>query len=166
MWSVVEVNIGITCACIPTLKPVVTWAARYLPRRSSIWTSDSKLLSTSRHLLERGPTTERRGNALTGPSNHHSSNLTEFGGESYSQLDIDLGTTPQEEDQFSNFASSPNSESMINLSTKQSIRPLLIINTLCFIIGLAEGNLWDINCKFSILSKMSQLQVRATYALY
>lgn len=52
MWSAVEVNVGITCACVPTLKPLVT---RILPamlvgpnrtRRSSE-EQDSKMTSTA-----------------------------------------------------------------------------------------------------------------------
>ncbi|KAF8849659.1 hypothetical protein BDZ45DRAFT_604026 [Acephala macrosclerotiorum] len=168
MWSIAEVNIGITCACIPTLRPVVSWVANYLPPRTWIWTSRQKFLSTSRQQLERGSTTERPEDALVdGRNNHQAHNGTEPQGERLPQSlqsDINLGAIPSPV--FSDFARSPGLESMVDLSTKQSIRPLIIINTLFFIIGLAEGNLWDLTCKFKVLSKMTQLEMRVTYALY
>ncbi|PVH68438.1 hypothetical protein DL98DRAFT_506849 [Cadophora sp. DSE1049] len=170
MWSLVEVNIGITCACIPTLKPVVSWAANYLQSRSPIWTSSRKLLNTSRQQLERGSTTGwPEDTTVDRRSNQHSNNLTESGGGSFSQflhIDIDLGTIPSSENIFSDLARPPNLESLINLSTKQSIRPLVIINTLCFIIGFTEGTLLDLTCKFRVLTEMTQLQIRVTYAIY
>ncbi|KAH6695940.1 hypothetical protein BKA61DRAFT_563689 [Leptodontidium sp. MPI-SDFR-AT-0119] len=170
MWSLVEVNIGITCACIPTLKPVACWAANYLQSRSSIWTSPRKLLNTSRQQLERGSTTGRpEDTTIDRRSNQHFNNLREPGGGRFSQflhIDINLGTIPSSENIFSDLARSPNLESLINLSTKQSIRPLLIINTLCFIIGFTEGTLLDLTCKFRVLTEMTQLQIRVTYAIY
>lgn len=106
---------------------------------------------------------------VNGRRNQNSHNLTEPEGEVCSpspQVDINFDTIPSSGIYFSDVAKSPNLESIIDLSTKQSIRPLLIINTLCFIIGFAEGNLWDLTCKFKVLSGMSQLEIRVTYALY
>lgn len=173
MWSIVEVNIGITCACIPTLKPVVSWTANHLPLRNCIWTSRIDLFSTSRQQFETeepGSTTEWIEDTLVnGRYNRQADNRTEPEGEHLPQSlqsDIDLGTVQTPGIVVFDFVGSSSLESMIDFSTKQSIRPLIIINTLCFIIGFAEGNLWDLTCKFSALSDMTQLEIRVTYALY
>ncbi|KAH8645570.1 hypothetical protein BGZ60DRAFT_257601 [Tricladium varicosporioides] len=173
MWSIVEANIGIICACIPTLKPAVSWAANHLRLRSWTWNSRQELLSTSRQqfeMEEHESTTKWLEDTLVdGRNNRQADNRTEPEGEHLPQSlqsDIDLGAIQSPGIVFFDFVGSPSLESIIDLSTKQSIRPLIIINTLCFIIGFAEENLWDLTCKFKVLSKMTQLEIRVTYALY
>ncbi|CZR65198.1 uncharacterized protein PAC_15098 [Phialocephala subalpina] len=131
MWSIVEVNIGITCACIPTLKPVVSWAACHLPLRSWIWTSRQELLSTSRQqfeMEERGSTMEWRKDTLVDRrNNRQADNRTEPEGEplpQFLQSDIDLGTTQ------------------------------------------SPGILFGDSVGSSSSGKMTQLEIRVTYALY
>ncbi|KAH8594002.1 hypothetical protein B0O99DRAFT_742261 [Bisporella sp. PMI_857] len=173
MWSIVEVNIGITCACIPTLKPVVSWAACHLPLRGWLRTPRQEPLSTSRQQFEMqglGSAMEwLEDTTFDGRSNGHTDNRTESQAEYLPQSlqsDIDTAAAQSQGTGYFDFVGSANLKSIIDLSTKESIRPLIIINTLCFIIGFAEGNLWDLTCKFRVLSEMTQLEIRVTYALY
>ncbi|KAH8662841.1 hypothetical protein BGZ60DRAFT_565767 [Tricladium varicosporioides] len=170
MWSIVEVNIGITCACIPTLKPVISWAANHLPPKSWTWISYRELFSTVRQRFETEqprPTTE---DTFVDRQNHRQSdNRTERERDHLPEpphSDIDLSTLQSPGIVFFDFVGRSSSESMIDLSTKQAIRPFIIISTLCFIIGFAEGNLLDLTCKFRPLSEMTQLETLISYALY
>jgi hypothetical protein len=51
-WSMVEVNIGIVCACVPTLKPLVSRAQRYRgTRRDDGSESKVPILKTGKDLM-------------------------------------------------------------------------------------------------------------------
>lgn len=173
MWSIVEVNIGITTACIPTLKPAICWAMDHLPVRSK--TSSQEFLRTSRQqcgIQERGQVTgsaemvecvlaDRRHNVQSDYDTTQEGELPPF-----LQSGSPLDTVQGSESVFFDFVGSPRLKSLIALNTKESIRPLIIINALFFVIGFAESNLYDLTCKFKVLSHMTKLEILVTYSLY
>ncbi|KFX91478.1 hypothetical protein V490_05881 [Pseudogymnoascus sp. VKM F-3557] len=69
MWSAVEINIGIVCACIPTLRPLVRKVVPWLIGRVGTHSSDgsSRLASTSEHPTSDAQNSTGGSEAVTSP---------------------------------------------------------------------------------------------------
>ena len=172
MWSAVEVNVGIMCACVPGLKPLVS---RFVPnilrdksdeRTTNSNGIDSLDVATAPLEIQRSP--PRKPEAAT------NSNLTSPQPPSEEPLDmLDFLTTPDmselpqnrnrpQSTQIQNlqqprrnspptifgFVNMDRQKSMVEMTNKESIFPVTMVTVLFFLWGLAYGFLDTLNSEF------------------
>ncbi|KAI9801270.1 MAG: hypothetical protein M1833_002840 [Piccolia ochrophora] len=183
MWSAVEVNVGIICACIPTLKPLIT---RILP---SLLSDTSKTSAQGGSRSERPRTLEMNGSAARGSPPFPEAGFKESpsrSGSGEKDQDGDMGmmdflTTPdmnqlpsaarsegtrEEANTFFDFVNMNRPRSMVKMTSKESYFPLALVTILFFLWGFAYGLLDVLNAQFQLVVEMSIAQSTGLHSAY
>jgi len=189
MWSAVEVNVGILCACVPSLKPLVS---RILPslltdRDETSKKSEVGLAGTA------GPKMDMdmdMGAAHRIPSVPDSPvktrNQTSSGDDGDMDM-LDFLTTPDMLNTvtraqtattvatrgsrapsltFFDFVNTKQPKSMVKMSGKESYFPLALVTILFFLWGFAYGLLDVLNSQFQLIVRMSNGQLLGLHSAY
>ena len=192
MWSAVEVDVGMICACVPGVKPLV---ARVFPR----------LLDAAKHAGD------MTGNPFYGPGDAQWANLaprTHTSSTSAPPLPrtptntLHLGSGPDDAMGMMDFLTTPdttaamlqetqtartatrvtrtrspsltvfdfvnvkNPKSMVKMTNKESICPLILVTILFFLWGFAYGLLSILNQQFQIVVGINNAQAIGLHSAY
>jgi fucose permease len=191
MWSAVEVNVGIMCACVPGLKPLV---ARFMPlvlrdlheRNLSVTRDSEKVDSMDMNVAQRVP-------SLTPASPPKQTIETQGTGTSRSESEepldmIDFLTTPDMNEfpnachrtqtaltnttrhtappTFFDFVNLKKSKSMVQMTAKESLFPNIMVTILFLVWGIAYGFLDALNMQFQQIAKMTSAQTVGIHSSY
>jgi fucose permease len=162
MWSAVEVNLGLICACVPSLKPLFL---RFLP--SFIKDENDTSLRDSIDDAQQTPVkkTLPPGDELTNPAAFRVADPKEkqgaYGGQGGF---LDFLSSPEDDAPMTrtvtaatkasaagsnyDFYTMDSTKNMLKLSNRESIRPVAIVTTLFFLWGFAYGFLDVLNSQF------------------
>lgn len=189
MWSAIEVNVGIMCACVPALKPLVS---RYMPhmlrdigdvteKHSSLDQAatfqNAQMMQMHRvpsmpepacleeqhpREVEEDPPGMGMMDFLTTP------NMTEFPRLQRSQTALTNSTrnTSQHSQNFFDFVNMKGKKSFVQMSTRESIFPITMVTLLFFIWGFEYGLLDVLNQQFQKVSHMSASQEVSIHSAY
>ena len=171
MWSAVEVNVGIICACIPTLKPL---AIRILPavitdrvaKRNSIAVSDALHNEPHRRLSSVVELMHEKDIQTLPPVQYHDSEkqmdmmdfLTTPGMDPAMTRSATVRTHVSEDSIFFGFVNIKKPRSMLKLKDTESIKYCLVVTILFFLWGFSYGLLNILNNKISGLAGQSMSQ--------
>lgn len=186
MWSAIEVHVGIICACVPGVKPLVS---KLFPN----------LLGRIKHAGDRNSC------PFTGSLDIHSMNkahpprpLSPSSGPSQAQPQsppggnrdvglIDFLTTPETTPRMMrtqttmtsmakrsraasltvfDFVNVKNSKSMVRMSNREALGPLAVVTVLFFLWGFAYGLLDVLNSQFQLIVRMSKGQLIGLHSAY
>lgn len=187
MWSAIEVNVGIMCACVPALKPLVS---RFLPlmlrdtgemtprQRGSIVTVDSVQMAAAHRVpsVSQPPTLQTHGQAgpdendmsftdfLTTPDMNEMPRVvrTQTAMTDYSNESPTAGRGRN----FFDFINMPEQKSLVFLTNRESIKPIAQVTLLFFLWGFAYGLLNTLNSQFQIIAKMTAGESVAIHSAY
>lgn len=180
MWSAVEVNLGLICACVPSLKPLFL---RFLPS----FIKDESDTSLGGSMDETSPNTTQNsastGNELTNPAAFRAADPKErkgaYGGEGgfleflYSpDDDAPMKRTGTNMTRIStagsnfDFYTMCTTKNMLKLSNRESIRPVAIVTFLFFLWGFAYGLLDVLNSQFQRVVGNTPAQGQGLHAAY
>ncbi|KAF2117566.1 MFS monosaccharide transporter-like protein [Lophiotrema nucula] len=193
MWSAIEINVGIMCACVPALKPLVS---RFLPHwiidatsreKTAVHTSDSNMYHPD--IVE----STRRSNLYSPPASPLSKPPPAAlpGAEAEAPMDMmDFLTTPdmndlptlQHRNTFASHAATAGSRRMSTtffdfvdmsgkknitlMSNRESVYPVLMVTILFFVWGFAYGLLDTLNQRFQEVAHMSSGQTIGQHSAY
>ncbi|KAH9844831.1 Major Facilitator Superfamily [Teratosphaeria destructans] len=194
LWSVVEVNVGIMCGCVPGLKPLVS---RFMPH---LLRDPGDPLSKFGSISE--PTaTAQMAVAHRVPSvpedthDHQDVRRRDFGSQSYPPDEVPMGmmdflTTPDmtelpvhlqrtntaatnssrhtrpEAPTFFDFVENDSKKSMVSLTNRESIFPISAVTILFFIWGFEYGLLDVLNAQFQRVAHMTPGQSTGIHSAY
>ncbi|KAL7623054.1 hypothetical protein AAE478_006733 [Parahypoxylon ruwenzoriense] len=192
MWSAVEVNVGITCACIPTLKPLIRRILPAMlvdPNATRTYEKDTSTDGNASSNGGRAPP----GGILTGdttPPTH-----THPGGRRGSQVSgVDFVTTPRrnsnahppdpidrsptvltsatgtysavENSVYFGFVNMRRPKSMIRTSVRDSFKYCTVVTILFLLWGFSYGLLNQLNDAVASVSEMSTAETIALSSIY
>jgi fucose permease len=162
MWSGVEVNLGLICACVPSLKPLFL---RFLPSfiKDENDTSLRDSVDDALHAPMKKPLSP--GDELTNPAAFRVADPKEkqgaYGGQGGF---LDFLSSPEDDAPMTrtltsatkasaagsnyDFYTVDSSTNMLKLSNRESIRPVAIVTILFFLWGFAYGFLDVLNSQF------------------
>ncbi|EED23683.1 MFS monosaccharide transporter, putative [Talaromyces stipitatus ATCC 10500] len=194
MWSAIEINVGIVCACVPSLKPL---AARLLPRmiKGSTESSNAHPGSAARPNVARAetaplaiphiqnPQPTRMGPRaytdqglataplpLTAPSEELIEMSDFLGGPGPSQDTESSAATypspPLNVSTFFDFVNLKKPKSMLAMSNKESIPPVALTTILFFLWGVGYGFLDILNTQFARITGVSTWGSLGLHAAY
>ena len=183
MWSAVEVNIGIICACVPSLKPL---ASRVLPSilRDTNNPSDTSELDGQGNDIQFDETTlQGLPSVPTSPTKTHVGCHGQEGDldminfltmpemvqpleRSQTALTVITRRSRAASSNFYDFVNMKNRKSMVKLSNKESYFPLALVTILFFMWGFAYGLLSILNAQFQLVVHMSTGQSLGLHAAY
>lgn len=193
MWSVIEVNVSIICACVPSLKPLV---ARIIPKlirdtdEGSHTTADGRFPGSADLPIPPAPavnTSQSGSNGnKTSQSESQSSEMDPQRNASASPVDmVEFLTTPnvavpQDVEAnttltstsylgsitFFDFVNMKKPTSMLKLNNKESIAPIALTTILFFLWGFAYGLLDTLNMQFQEIVQLDAWHSLALYAVY
>jgi fucose permease len=184
MWSAIEVNVGIMCACVPALKPLVS---RFMPhllrdegdvteKHSSIDRSPTFEMATAQRIpsmpdpayLTTQPSREPVEDCdmgmmdfLTTPDMQN--NKLE---RSQTMLTNSTRNTRAETPTFFDFVNMKNRKSFVHMTTRESLFPVIMVTVLFFIWGFEYGLLDVLNKQFQEVSHMSASQSVGIHSAY
>jgi len=191
MWSAVEVNLGIICACVPSLKPLFL---RFLPRfvkdvsgeMSSIGSMDPGQPDVLSHTVG----VEGSISMLSNPAAFRQPRTKEYSGEPDGDqmgfLDMLAGPGPDDDSATVTRATTGVSQAgthqslasdfgfvdmsgkrnMLKLSNRQSVWPLAVVTIIFFLWGFAYGLLDTLNSQFQRIVGLSTAQTLGLHAAY
>ncbi|KAI7561213.1 hypothetical protein D0864_08768 [Hortaea werneckii] len=192
MWSVIEVSVGIMCACVPGLKPLVSRFVPHMLRDPG--DMSSKTGSVSLHFGRTVDMTE----AQRVPSVPDDVHYRDFGSQSEPGPSEDEGplgmmeflTTPEMSDEqhglersqtaatnstrgtapesptFFDFVNMKNQKSLVQMTAKESLFPVSMVTILFFIWGFEYGLLDVLNQQFQRVAHMSAGQSVGIHSAY
>lgn len=186
MWSAIEVHVGIICACVPGVKPLVgkvfpnllghIKSAGDLTRTSVPGPEDSNCTDTrpSSHYASppvspahaRGPDPSAEDGEmgmmdfLTMPETMHSMKKTQT-----------TRTAPTKRSRAASltafdFVSTKSPKSMVKMNNREALGPLAVVTILFFLWGFAYGLLDILNSQFQLIVKMSTAQSIGLHSAY
>lgn len=188
MWSAVEINVGIMCACVPALKPLVR---RFLPQwvldqtmrdKTASGTSDGMVASNQ-------PEPRRRSDPLTPPESPSKPPPTLGDGKETMDM-MDFLTTPEMAETsdlnrnstiatqaattrtrrnsvaFFDFVDMEKRKNITLRSNRESVFPIMMVTVLFFIWGFAYGLLDTLNAQFQAVANMSNGQTIGQHSAY
>lgn len=181
MWSAIEVHVGIMCACVPALKPLVS---RILPSMLRDVNETYDFYDRT-HISSRGS----EGPLSDGPVEKDpptaSSNTIANTGPSSSADNINILesiTTPETPDPatrrwaaatgrtgssaFFDFVVMHRPKSMLHISNRESFFPLALVTVLFFLWGFAYGLLSVLNSQFQIIVGLTPSQSLGLHSAY
>jgi len=184
MWSAIEVNVGIMCACVPALKPLVS---RFMPhllrdegdmteKHSSVDRSPTFEMATAQRIpsmqdpayLTTQPSREpvEEGNMdmmdfLTTPDMVN--NKLE---RSQTMLTNSTRNTSADTPTFFDFVNMKNRKSFVHMTTRESLFPVIMVTVLFFIWGFEYGLLDVLNKQFQEVSHMTTSQSVGIHSAY
>jgi fucose permease len=195
MWSVIEVNIGIMCACVPALKPLIS---RFLPRMlrdaGDVTEKDSSN-EGPRYTYTSEMADAHRVPSLSGPPEPSHQTYAEAHEDDDGPLGMmDFLTTPDmNENQYpggarldrtatmltnttrNTFPDSPTffdfvnmnkKKSMVQMTARESVFPFTMVSLLFFIWGFEYGLLDVLNGQFQSVARMSPGQTTSIHSAY
>ena len=194
MWSAVEVNVGIMCACVPGLKPLVSRFLPYLVRDSGDPSSGTMSIPNSNDDSNM-PGMERIPSLPSMPEDVHQ---RDFGGSAAGSGDgledgsmgmMDFLTTPDmtefplpertqtavtntsrhtrpETPNFFDFVDMKGKNSLVHVTNRESIFPIAMVTVLFFIWGFEYGLLDVLNQQFQRVAHMSPTQGTGIHSAY
>ncbi|KAF1970536.1 MFS general substrate transporter [Bimuria novae-zelandiae CBS 107.79] len=188
MWSVVEINIGIMCACVPALKPLVR---RFLPKwvldqtfvdKSTSRTSDSMVIPTNI------VSTTRQSNIPSPPVSPTTTRPPPaFGGTDEPMGMMDFLTTPDMDGMpavyrndtiatttrarrgssaYFDFVDMQKKKNITLRTNDEAVYPVAMVTILFFIWGFAYGLLDTLNSQFQLVAHMSDGQTVGQHSAY
>ena len=187
MWSAVEVNVGILCACVPALKPLVS---RILPslltdKDESSEKSELGLAGTIGPKMDMDMAAAHRIPSIPDSPMKKTGHVST--GDSDDMDMLDFLTTPDmvntvtkaptattaatrgtraDSLTFFDFVNMKNPKSMVKMSSKESYFPLALVTILFFLCGSAYGLLDVLNSQFQLVAHMSTGQSIALHGAY
>jgi len=191
MWSAVEVNVGIMCACVPGLKPLVSRFMPHMLRDSGEPPSETGSLSLavgSRAMneVQRIPsvpddTRYRDFGSMSGPpqddgpmgmmdflTTPEMNDLSEMNGIERTQTALTnttRNTTPAEP-KFFDFVNMTGKKSMVQMTNAESVFPIAMVSILFFIWGFEYGLLDVLNQQFATVAQFTSSQSTAIHSAY
>ncbi|KAG9552099.1 MFS monosaccharide transporter-like protein, partial [Aureobasidium melanogenum] len=184
MWSAIEVNVGIMCACVPALKPLVS---RFMPHLLR----DEGDVTEKHSSVDRQPTFEMA-TAQRVPSMQDPAFLTTQPSREpveESNMDMmDFLTTPDMQNNalersqtmltnstrntsadtptFFDFVNIKNRKSFVQMTARESLFPVIMVTVLFFIWGFEYGLLDVLNRQFQRVAHMSSAQSVGIHSAY
>lgn len=193
MWSAVEVNVGIMCACVPGLKPLVS---RYMPNilrdvargpSFSRGTDRVDSLDVAAKLAPQAPPP-----SMTKPEVAASSDSIADRSNNEEAVDmLDFLTTPDMHElpqnikrqqtaqthttrrshvdakpTYFDFVNMNNKKSMVQMTGREAVFPVAMVTILFFLWGVAYGFLDTLNGQFQDVSRMSLGQSIGIHSAY
>jgi fucose permease len=191
MWSIVEINVGIMCGCVPALKPLVrrflpSWIIDHTSMRdaTTTHTSDEPVLHPD--IID----SRRRSDPLTPPLSPLSKPQQARGSGDEPLGMMDFLTTPdmselpqlrptntaityattartrQQSITFFDFVNTGQKKNITLRSTREALYPVLMVTFLFFIWGFAYGFLDVLNSRFQEVARMSDWQTVGQHSAY
>lgn len=149
MWFIVDVNMTIICACVPSLRPL---ANRFTPRLISVSEKETQPHSTPRLSDEESASGGRT--RQSGGSEDVGHELLEVLTRGQVQRDveeeaeyIDEGQAYSSSKPFVNLMNMKPAN-MLKLNNKESVPPIILITVIYFLWGFSDGILSSINTRF------------------
>lgn len=192
MWSAVEINTGIMCACVPAMKPLVK---RFLPKwvidhtvaeKSSSRTSDSMIMPTNITAA-----TTRRSNLPSPPVSPATTKPPPaVGGKDEPMGMMDFLTTPDMNEMpamcrnetlvtyatttrarrgsaaYFDFVDMQKKKNITLRTNGEAVYPVAMVTILFFIWGFAYGLLDTLNSQFQVVAKMTDGQTVGQHSAY
>lgn len=189
MWSAIEINVGIMCACVPALKPLVS---RFLPHilrdtsqtEKSVMNSGSMLnrdmgdhqwISSVHDSVPKKPppaaspnpeATMDMMNFLTAPDMNETSQACQRTDTYTTAATNATLRTRRPTATFIDFVNIKKKKSMVHMSNRESVFPVLMVTILFFIWGFAYGLLDTLNAQFQAVASMSPGQSMGLHSAY
>ena len=191
MWSVIEVSVGIMCACVPGLKPLVS---RFLPHMlrdpgdaSSKTGSVSLPIGTCDlteaqrvpsvpddvHYRDFGSQSEPPPNEDDGPLGMMdfltTPEMSEFPNSierTQTALTNSTRNTTPDTPTFFDFVNTKNQKSMVHMTNRESLFPIAMVTILFFVWGFEYGLLDVLNQQFQRVAHMSAGQGISIHSAY
>jgi fucose permease len=181
MWSAIEINIGVMCACVPALKPLVS---RFIPQwihdatmRGQSSTVDSKMveaeLGTKESSRQESSVTRPAQVALTGNEGHMdmidfltTPDMNELPQPPRAASTVTTAHTPKRVATFFDFVEVERSKNITLMTNRESVFPIAMVTVLFFIWGFAYGLLDVLNAQFQTVAHMTQGQTVAQHSAY
>ena len=192
MWSAVEVNVGIMCACVPALKPLVSKFLPYLlrdagdplTRNDSMYQKEmADLQRVPSMMITEAPEDHRRqdfGSVGTqeepaeedGPMSFtdflSATDANDFPKAERTQTALtntSRHTTPGSPT-FFDFVQMKRKKSMVQMTNKESMFPIAMVTILFFIWGFEYGLLDGLNQEFQRAARMNAVQGTSIHSAY
>ncbi|KAK5139422.1 hypothetical protein LTR04_003589, partial [Oleoguttula sp. CCFEE 6159] len=186
MWSAIEVNVGIMCACVPALKPLVSRFMPHLLRDSVDATEKSMSLDNSQTLemaaaqrIPSIPDPPKRPTRYIGHDDDGPMGIMDFLttpettelpmqplGRSQTAMTDTTRHTRAGTPTFFDFVNMKRKKSMVQMTNKKSYFPLAMVTILFFLWGFAYGLLDVLNSQFQVIARMSTGQSVAIHSAY
>ncbi|KAL6234228.1 hypothetical protein BDW75DRAFT_213068 [Aspergillus navahoensis] len=172
MWSVVEVNVSVMCACVPSLKPLVARLVPKLIRDSSGATRTNP--SEPLPLSPSGPPQISTADAIISDS-VEPTGLTAIAtgptvATAYTDAEANTATHTSASDPrsmtFFDFVNMKKPANMLKLSNKESIAPNAITTVLFFLWGFAYGFLDILNEQFQQIVRLDSWRSLGLHCVY
>ncbi|KAL4740356.1 major facilitator superfamily domain-containing protein [Aspergillus similis] len=174
MWSVVEVNVSVMCACVPSLKPLVARLVPKLIRDSSGGTQTNPSDPPLPPLPPSAPPQMQVADAILSVS-LDPVGLTEIAtgptmATAYTDPEANTTTHTSTSDPrsmtFFDFVNMKKPANMLKLSNKESIAPNAITTVLFFLWGFAYGFLDILNGQFQQLVRLDSWRSLGLHCVY
>lgn len=195
MWSAVEVNAGIICACIPNLKPLVN---RVLPRMIKDTSDQGTVPPVEVNIRDPAPPTVPHGEEATAPVRRQepdptidrqitmSREINNADEERQPASPIDFPTAPDqgqrqqwgstasgasnladgEAPRYYDFVNIKTPENMLKMTNRESIFPNAMATIIFFLWGFAYGLLSSLNAGFEDIVQTNPVQTLGLRAAY
>lgn len=192
MWSAVEVNVGIICACIPTLKPLVAFL---LPRmlvdrqdsqpaysgesgsglndktkKANAGFSASQVrLTSSRPSSSPTDKPVKLEQMAVDPDSGKDLELSGYSGTSLKTSVVVTNTSLSHNSIFRSaftFARSEKQKSMVKMTGREARGPVILVTLLVFLWGFAYGLLNALNAHFQAIINITPSQALALHSSY
>ncbi|OBT53598.1 hypothetical protein VE04_07440 [Pseudogymnoascus sp. 24MN13] len=168
MWSAVEVNVGVICACIPTLKPLVQRILPSMLRDRPGWSTvyDSQVAPN----FSNGPA--HRLSSISAPATSIRSLPPHRQGENPGIEHDEIGrsqtnrTHTTEESVYFDFIDLRPPMSMLKTKGKDSFKYCTMVTILFSLWGFSEGLLNTVNTEISVIANQSTGQTLSLTAAY
>ena len=187
MWSVIEVNVSVMCACVPSLKPLV---ARIIPKLIRD-TDDGTQNTADAHFpgsadlpvsVRPVPGASQDSNANKSSQSASRSSGIEPQRSDSSPVDmlafLNAPSVPQDAEAntvtssylgsitFFDFVNMKKPTSMLKLNNKESVAPIALTTILFFLWGFAYGLLDILNTQFQLIVRLDAWHSLALHAVY
>jgi fucose permease len=191
MWSAIEVNLGIICACVPSLKPLFS---RFLPsfirdageETTPIGSFDEDKLKSKNFGTPAAP----NGSMVTNPAAFRKPSVLEYSGDDSGDEMGFLNMLRRADDDAPNPSSGRSStklarsntnrstasdfdfvqmhgnRNMLKLSNRECIWPIAVVTIIFFLWGFAYGLLDTLNAQFQTVVKISTGESLGLHAAY
>ncbi|KAI9880983.1 MAG: hypothetical protein M1830_009477 [Pleopsidium flavum] len=187
MWSAVEVNVGIICACVPSLKPLVSRILPSLLTDKDELSEKSELRFAGTHAKNMDMDVAAAHRIPSIPDSQRKKTNPGSRGDDGDMDMLDFLTTPDTiaiitraptattaatkgsrvaSMTFFDFINMKKPKSMVKMSRKESYFPLALVTILFFLWGAAYGFLDVLNSQFQLVVHMSNGQSLGLHSAY
>lgn len=192
MWSVIEVNVGIMCACVPALKPLVSRFMPHMLRSPDDVTEKSASNSLQNTTSWEMAMAHRIPSVVSEPENAHrqsqhpepsedegpmgmmdfltTPDMNEYPGSRLDRTQTALTNTTRNTQPntptFFDFVNMKGQKSMVQMTVRESIFPIIMVTVLFFIWGFEYGLLDVLNQQFQRVAHMTPGQTTSIHSAY